>query len=74
MDEKTIKFHNRGLIPEQRQNQGLCLRCGEPVESGKYCADCMSAMCAALDKGREKSPFREMEKKRLELKFFGGKP
>lgn len=61
--------HDRGLIPEQYRKMGLCLRCGRPADCGKYCSDCMSTLCAALDKGREKSPFREMEKKRLAIKF-----
>ena len=68
-EQRKRKRHNRGLIPEQRQKQRLCFRCGKPANGGKYCSDCLAAMCSALDKGREKSPFREMEKKRLEQKF-----
>lgn len=69
-ERRKRERHDRGLIPERRGELGLCLRCGKSAESGKYCADCMSAMCAALDKGREKSPFREMERKRLDRKFL----
>ena len=71
-ERRKRERHDMGLIPEQRQKQGLCLRCGKPADGGKYCPDCMAAMCAALDKGREKSPFREMEQKRLQKKFGGG--
>lgn len=71
-ERRKWERHDRGLIPEQRKKDGMCLRCGNPADSGKYCSDCMAAMCAALDKGREKSPFREMERKRLQEKFGGG--
>ncbi len=70
-ERRKRERHERGLIPEQRRKNGLCLRCGKPAETGKYCEDCMAAMCAALDKGREKSPFRKMEQKRLQAKFGG---
>lgn len=69
LERRRRERYNRGLIPEQRKRQGLCLRCGKPADSGKYCRDCLASMCSALDKGRKKSSFREMEKKRLEKKF-----
>lgn len=71
-ERRKRERHDRRLIPEQRRQNGMCLRCGKPVETGEYCGDCMTAMCAALDKGRGKSPFREMEQKRLQAKFGGG--
>lgn len=70
-ERRKLERHERGLIPEHRRQNGLCLRCGEPTETGEYCGDCIVDMCSALDKGREKSPFREMEKKRLQAKFGG---
>lgn len=68
-ERRKRERHDRGLIPDQRRELGLCLRCGNPAKNDGYCPDCLSAMCSALDKGRGKSPFREMEKKRLEQKF-----
>lgn len=61
--------HERGLIPVKRTEQRLCLRCGDPATSGKYCKDCLDEMLSALNKGREKSPFRKMEQARLKEKF-----
>lgn len=55
--------HERGLVPDFRIENGLCLRCGK-VADGKYCAECTKHMIDALDKGREKSPFRKLEKLR----------
>lgn len=62
----------RGLLPTHREAQGLCVRCGAPVKVGKYCESCANAMNDALNKGREKSPFRQMERKRLNMIFRGG--
>lgn len=58
--------HNRGLIPELRKAQGLCLRCGKPANGNTYCELCMEKIIADLDKAREKSPFRAMERQRIE--------
>ena len=31
--------HERGLIPEKRNEMGLCLWCGRPAVSGKKCCE-----------------------------------
>ena len=62
-ENRKIMRHERGLIPEYREKHGLCIRCGKKSNT-KYCSECMRNMRAALDKGREKSPYREMEKAR----------
>lgn len=56
----------RGLIPEKRKALGLCVKCGNSADIGNYCSDCMTKMREALDIGRGKSPFRDMERKRIE--------
>lgn len=68
-EQRRRERHERGLIPTQRRVQRLCLRCGAPATTGAYCQYCMSAMINELDKSREKSPFRQMERKRLDEKF-----
>lgn len=68
-ERRKRERHDRGLIRDRRMKLGQCLRCGKTADSGKYCSDCMADMCDALDKGREKSPFREMERMRLKKKF-----
>lgn len=72
-ERRKRERHDRGLIIDYRLKNGLCLRCGKAAGAGKYCEDCMSAMCAALDKGREKSPFRRLEQERIKKVKSGGK-
>lgn len=60
--------HARGLIPDMRLEHGLCLRCGTPSAGAAYCPKCMRSIGDALDKARKKSPFREMERMRMEKK------
>lgn len=62
---RKIERQERGLIPILREEHGLCLRCGEiAMPNNKYCKKCFSEVCDALNKGREKSPFKKMERVR----------
>lgn len=65
-ERRKRERHDRGLIPELRKEQGLCLRCGEPASGGKYCKVCMKKIISDLNEAREKSPFRSMERCRVE--------
>lgn len=69
--KRKLERQERGLLPMKRREQGLCLRCGAPAQAGTYCQSCADAMADALNKGREKSPFRNLERQRLEEKFRG---
>lgn len=64
-ERRKRERRERGLIPEYRKEQKLCLRCGKSaMPNSKYCEDCFLNLCDALNKGRPKSPFREMERVR----------
>lgn len=64
--------HDRGLIPEQRKKEHLCIYCGKPLEQTQIekgysmCSKCLSDRIRNLDSGRHKSHFRELEKNRIE--------
>ena len=61
--------HERGLVPKKREVAGQCPRCGgEKASTQKYCEACMEQLINALDSGRNKSPFREMERQRYNRK------
>lgn len=64
-ERRKMQRHERGLIPEKRVAAGLCPRCGaEKPAQQKYCDDCMKQLTDALNHGRDKSPFRSMERQR----------
>ena len=66
-ERRKMQRHERGLIPEKRVAAGLCPRCGaEKPAQQKYCDDCIKQLTDALNHGRDKSPFREMERARIE--------
>ena len=61
-EENKRKRHERGLIPEYRETNGLCCRCGNPlskrakIDNRKMCDTCYEKQCEILKKAREKSP------------------
>ena len=61
-EKRKAERHARGLIPEIRELNGLCLKCGRKLKETevKYCDECTNKMKINLDKGRGKSPFRAM--------------
>lgn len=64
--KRKAERHEAGLVLERRKQNGQCLRCGSKADEGFYCQKCLAQMKQALDKAREKSPFREMERARIE--------
>lgn len=60
---RKAERHERGLVPDFRKGNGLCLRCGNATD-GTYCPECAKNMADALEKGRKNSPFRRLEKLR----------
>lgn len=65
-ERRKWERHERGLIPEIRSAKGLCLRCGKQASEGAYCDECMEKIRDGLNRAREKSPWREMERVRIE--------
>lgn len=60
-EELKRKRHERGLIPEYRKENGLCVRCGEELsekdknENYKMCFCCREKQSEILKKARENS-------------------
>lgn len=72
-EKRKAERHERGLVTEFRKENGLCLQCGEKAY-GTYCEKCQKEKIEILKKAREKSPFREMEKIRIEkVRYKNGK-
>ena len=71
-EEAKRKRHERGLIPEYRKENGLCVRCGETLsekdrnENYKMCLDCRKKQQEALKESRENHPWRKGERARYD--------
>lgn len=71
-ERRKEERHKRGLIPEQREKDGMCLKCGTPLstkdkENGyKICFSCRKKLNEYAGKGRENHPWRKDEKLRYE--------
>lgn len=71
-ERRKEERHRRGLIPEQREKDGICLKCGNPLstedkENGyKVCLSCREKLNEYAEKGRENSPWRKDEKERYD--------
>lgn len=71
-ERRKKERHIRGLIPEQREKEGTCLKCGNPLskedkENGyKVCLSCREKLNEYAKKGRENSPWRKDEKSRYD--------
>lgn len=71
-ERRKEERHRRGLIPEQREKDGICLKCGnslllEDKENGyKVCLSCREKLNEYAEKGRENSPWRKDEKARYD--------
>lgn len=61
----------RGLIPETREKNNLCLRCGNPLDLNGYklCSKCIEENKKNSEKAN-KEFYRKLEKSRLEKKFY----
>ncbi len=63
-ERRKRERHERGLIPDIRKREGLCLRCGQPVLSDKlYCKNCYEDLLKSQKVASLKSPWRENEKR-----------
>lgn len=72
-ERRKIERNERGLVPEKRAAAGLCQKCGsEKPSKQKYCDNCIKKLEDALNRGRDKSPFREMERQRYAKQGRGG--
>lgn len=69
-EKRRIERLERGLIPEIRERNKLCLRCGNTLdlEGYKLCSKCVSENKKNSMKA-DKSYYRKLEKDRLEKKF-----
>lgn len=66
-ERRKAERHDRGLIPETRREQHLCLRCGEPLDTEKsqFCQKC-SEQCGEFSRRADHSGWRKIEAERYE--------
>lgn len=66
-EEIKRKRHERGLIPEYRKENGLCVRCEEELteedrcENYKMCFSCRKKQSEILKKARENSSWKKID-------------
>ena len=71
-ERRKSKRHERGLIPEQREQLGLCLKCGNSLSENdkkdgyKICCDCREKLREYGKIGNENHSWRKIERERYE--------
>lgn len=70
-ERRRRERHERGLIPDMRIKNGLCIRCGIDLsnrekENGIMCQSCVDKSRKYGKKGAKNSPFRKDERERYE--------
>lgn len=65
--KRKLKRHERGIIPQIRLANGLCVKCGKPLDISGYkvCKKCLERL-TEMSKLADKTKWREAERARYE--------